>query len=215
MTSMKELEERYDGKSLAEIEVDAATSREKHEAYRRKFVEALYYIRFKKRWKENEVFKNASFDTYLKNKFLISEDLFDKERQAYINFGEDADRYGPGCVNKVVHRVGMVNAKKLFDDVRRKSRPNAYKAIEQHLKIVRPPKKQNPPKRDLERELSDKNELIRAQQKEIEALQAQNERLKKTVREYKARLNEYEKIWKPRRPLDSEFFNNRVQVTPV
>ena len=182
---IKELKERYDSMSIDQIENTAIASKDISESERRSFIEALYYVRHTKRWKENKNYTTSSFDKYLRGRFMMTESKFDKERIAYISFPEASEKFGPGLVDRVIRKVGSLKAGKILNTLPKNTN---IEKIEKAMVSAMPEKKEitfsGPTKPQLKDEIIKLKEKIREKDKQIAEQSEQIIRLKATVERY-------------------------------
>lgn len=183
---IEKLKRCYDGKSIQEIESVAMAALRESESNRRQFIEALYFLRHTKRFRENTGYKNATFDCYLRGRFMMTEAGFDKERIAYICFPEAAERYGPGIVGRVVSKVGTIRAGRVFKGL---SKLATVEKIDREILKHAPAKKESgssePTKNDLFAEIATLKAAVRERDRLIAQQQSQIEKLKVAVVKYK------------------------------
>lgn len=179
---IKELKQIYDSQTIAAIE-DMAKNRQKtSETSRSEFIEMLYYLRHTKRWRENPQYARASFDDYLRGRFMMSESKFDKERQAYICFPEATSKFGAGVVNRAISKIGTVKAGKLLTKLPKNTRlDNIDKEVMKNAPVKKEITFSGPTKPDLQAEVLRLKEIIRQKDSLIASQQCQIERLKATV----------------------------------
>ena len=106
----------YKNVSIEKLENRAETQRKNASSNRKEFIEILFYLRQTSRFKENPQYKNSSFSTYLRDKWMMSEFAFDQERVAYIGFPKETEALGPGVVTEAVKKCGGAKKAKVVLD---------------------------------------------------------------------------------------------------
>jgi len=184
---IEELKKQYDGQALDSIEALAEKQLGAAKAWRRRFVELLYYLRHTNRWRENAQYADASFDAYLRGRFMMTESAFDKERRAYICFPEETVKYGAGAVNRAIGRVGMHKAAKIF---KRLPDGATIERIEKEVAKHAPAKKEyvsgGPTKAELQKENDRLKNLVHDLRGMLAEREQQIARLKNALQRYKA-----------------------------
>lgn len=113
----KEIEKRYEGMGLKEIigsNMFGAITCEKE------FIEALYYLDFKKLFRKDKRYKKASFEEYISDRFDLSYQRYRDLLKVYGIFPQEADKYGIGAVRKAIKMMGLRKAEAVFKLLKKK-----------------------------------------------------------------------------------------------
>lgn len=180
----------YDKKSIDEIEKIADRSCQLSKESRKKFIEVLYYLQFTSRFRENKLYKKASFKDYIYDQFHLRETSYHNEKAAFFQFPDEAVTIGPGVITKARQKCGALKVKKVLAEIVKlpKQTPEKInKIIFAHAKPVKP----KPTKPDAKQLglISDRAVEV-AKQKTIEAesLKTQVLKLKDTVKNQKIEI---------------------------
>jgi hypothetical protein len=192
-----ELVKKYKGKGIDEIEKEIQKSHKSSKNAQADMTYMLAYLKYSKRWKENPVYKNSSFDDYLMGTCNMRRGTFEDNLHAYMHFPEEAKQYGVGTVAKIRRECGAVKEKEVLKEIAA-SQKGLKKQIDRDkinavIKKYTPPKVEKAPvmswkERALNAEallvirddtIREKNEIIRNQAEQIE-------KLKKTVLELRS-----------------------------
>lgn len=185
---------KFDGMSIEKIEQDLLSNFLDAKNSRRKFIEGLHYLESTKRFRDNVLYKDSSFELYINDKFSLRITTYRKEAVAYLQHPKESVKYGTGLVNKVRKNCGVLKVKKVFNEIdkaKNVSREKINEIIEKHTDK----EKEDPPSlaptytmlkikvATLEKENFNLSQVVKDQSKRIE-------RLKKTVKELKKFKNE-------------------------
>jgi hypothetical protein len=185
------LKKQYDGQKINDIESTVTRYHDLSAANRKDFILGLYYLDRTKRYKENKVYKNATFEKYIGNLYSLKRATYDKERFAFIAHPEAAEKYGPGLVARIKDDCGadrVVDVVKKIEDA--KDIGTIDKIIVKNAKKQPEPKnadtKSEPPKKVLERENANQVKTIADYLKTIHEQDEQIQKLTDTVEKLKA-----------------------------
>jgi hypothetical protein len=185
------LKKQYDGQKINDIESTVTMYHDLSAANRKDFILGLYYLDRTKRFKENKVYRNATFEKYIGNLYSLKRATYDKERFAFIAHPEAAEKYGPGLVARIKDDCGadkVVDVVKKIEDA--KDIGTIDKIIVKNAKKQPEPKKaetkSEPPKKVLERENANQVKTIADYLKTIQEQDEQIQKNLKTIIELKA-----------------------------
>jgi hypothetical protein len=211
------MKQKLDGKTIKQIENFAANENKKSVEHRRQFIETLYYLRKTKRYRENPVYKNAGFSTYISGVFMMNETAFENERRAYVIYPEQSKKLGPGVVSKAIKVCGLRGAEKPLETIMSMPKADA-KTASDLIEASRPKRDvefiaKSPTKSELRKEIEEHLQTIHAQAEEIDELTEQVNRLKKTVIAKNEIIKELEfKLTGLRKPYKDSF---NISARPV
>jgi len=117
MITKEELKERYDGKTIDELQDIARKSQTGLREAQVEMVMVLYYLKTTHRYKENRRYAKASWKTYIEEMMGIREGTFGEWARAIINYPEEVKRHHIGLVSKVVRQCGPVKAQRAFTEI--------------------------------------------------------------------------------------------------
>jgi hypothetical protein len=112
-------EDRLNKLNIGEIENLILSSKTSSNHARRFFIITLAYIETHQRFRENPHYKNADFQDYLYDKFHIRLGSYQKERRAFVSYPEEAIKFGPGMVTKVLAKCGDEKARIAIEEIRK------------------------------------------------------------------------------------------------
>lgn len=163
------LKKQYDGQPIATIESDFIQYRDLAAANRKDFILGLYYLDRTKRFKENKLYKNSTFERYIGDVFSMKYHAYDKERFSFIAHPEASEKFGPGLVARIKDTCG---AEKVNDVVKAIDDARDVKTIDKIIdKNAKPSKKDRKAKADKADETK-------------KTIEAENSRHVKTIAEY-------------------------------
>lgn len=189
---IKELKERYDGKTIDEIEAEAKNTSAIQESNHREFIGALFYLENTKRYKENKSYRDASFTEYIYGFYGISFQTYSRYRLVYFRYPVESGKFGPGTIMKIVSGCGAEMVPRVVKEIEKekKTKPERVREIiESFAKPRLKKRKARPTYKELERELIAEKKKNAEAQKTIVAQAEQIERLKSTVRRYESGLS--------------------------
>lgn len=190
--NIQQLKEKYDGKSIDEIEQAAKNSSVAQEDQHRQFIGALFYLENTKRFRENKAYKSASFADYLIGFYGTSIQTYNRYRFAYFRYSEASENLGPGTVMKIVSRCGAESVQKVVNAIEKEKKRSPKLVSEIIDKFAKPrlKKRQSRPSYiELERELAAKTQKLIEAEKIISEQAEQIEKLKATVRRYESGIS--------------------------
>lgn len=186
----KEVSDLFKDKSLAEIEQFLAGTKADFIENRRRYILGLFYIRDHELFRDDPVFKNATFDEYLERRHNIRRTRFDNELWAHVFYPEDAKKLGVGNVVKIRKDCGRLRVAGVINKITLLPSPDQL-AINEIIKKEKVETAQpTRPKTIItlsvyERMLTQKNDLIRSLQQEVEKKKSQIKRLKQALLKYR------------------------------
>lgn len=190
--NLKHLKEQYDGKGIDEIESMARESNEAQEGFHKAFIGILFYLENTKRFKENPAYKAAQFSEYVSGFYGLSVQTYNRYRMAYFRYPVEAEKHGPGLINRIVHKCGAEMVPKVIKAIESEKKMGPEKEREIVDKFARPrlkKRKSRPSYSEIERE----NIALKKRVFELEARhktdQEQIERLKATVQRYESGIS--------------------------
>lgn len=80
--------------------------------------ETLEYLRTSKRFRENQMYKKATFWEYIEDRFTIREKTFRENVDAFLKYPEESLEFGVGLVSRVKRQCGKKNAKRVFQKIK-------------------------------------------------------------------------------------------------
>lgn len=198
---IEELKKKYDGKAIAEIESGCKKLVEKSVDNRKEFILGLYYLERTKRFKENKIYANSTFESYIRTMYNLRYNTYNKERFGFIAHPAAAQKWGVGLIAKIQNVCGAGKVSDVMGKI------DATKNIthEQIGKIIGTNAKERPvkplveTKRDIETEnikrgktiaeyiqtINEKDAQIARMRQTILTLKAENEELKIQINKYK------------------------------
>lgn len=112
-----EISNKYDGKSISEIEhlaKDASSaSLDKH----KEFISILFYLQDSKRFRENKAYKDSTFQRYVLDMYGMTMNSYNTYRFAYFSFPDEVERLGVGVVKKIRAKCGTETVAKVVDEI--------------------------------------------------------------------------------------------------
>lgn len=188
--------------TISEIENNLKSLKTNAEDARMKFFKGLEYLETTKRFKENELYKDSTFETYINDMFLLRHKTYMNGRTAYLKHEKATKALGPALVVSVRRKCGVLNAEKVFKEIEEKSKKKAVftrqdiqSIIDKNAKPVKP--KPIEDKLDYKKLLADARATIRDQDKTISKQARQIIRLKATITDLKKQLGKAKKLSSP------------------
>lgn len=179
---------KFDTVKISEIETFCMFAFSDSQERRKNLILGLYYLERTKRYKENTVYKNSSFETYINNVFNLRYATYNKERFAYIAFPNHATKWGAGLVDKVKRLCGIDKVENIFESIDKIKNVN-HNQIENIInknKIIKKIKTEKITKQFLEAENMRKDNVIASQQQIIEDQTRQIMQLMRTIEKLKS-----------------------------
>ena len=194
-----DLKKMYDGKGINEIETVIQKNRGISVEADKQFIFALSYLR-NGRFKENPMYAQSSFESYLKGQWNMLIGTFYEKERAYLHFPDEAAKYGVGLIAKVYRRCRPVKEKVVFAEIAKAQAglktPIKRDRIEAIIQKYSKPQKEKAPaigwQGKYEREVKAHEET----RKILSQAQNQIERLKATVLELRP-LRDMKEALKP------------------
>lgn len=115
---IEELKSKYDSRPIMDVEREVEESKSLHQTAHEEMILALFYLERTARFKENPRYAKSSFANYVKDRFGVSWNAYQRARVVYVTMPEEAREFGPGLVGSVVARCGSGVAPKVFSDIR-------------------------------------------------------------------------------------------------
>lgn len=112
---LETLKHQYDDQPISNIETAFTRYRDLSAANRKDFILGLYYLERTNRFKENTLYKKATFERYIGDVFAMKYNTYNNERFAFIANPEAAEKFGPGLVSRIKENCG---AEKINDVVK-------------------------------------------------------------------------------------------------
>ena len=180
---------------------------------RMKFYQGLEYLETTKRFKENKVYKDSTFEAYINDMFLLRHTTYMNGRTAYLKHPKTTKALGPALVVSVRKKCGVLKAEKVFKEIETKkaakegafTRSDIQAIIDRNAMPVKD--KPAPDKTDYKKLLSEARETIIDQNKTIKSQANQIVKLKATTADLKKRLSVFDKL---SRPLFNVFKSEQV-----
>ena len=222
----EELKKKYDGKNISEIESEIDSAQASGIQMKARETEALHYLS-KGRFRENQTYKDSTFQTYMLNRFNIRYETYIKNLKAFNWFPKETEKYGVGLVAKVQEKCkekAETVFKKLDELGDRRKTPVPHKKIEEviakHEKPVPPkePKAPTPTREDVGRQrevIVDLNEVIRQKDEQIKKLKdavVEKDKIIAELRPYKELYERLAKQLRPIMPMIVEKFETKVGI---
>jgi len=113
----KNLKQKYEKKTIAQIEKSIKLNFEKSMGLKLEAMLGLYFLKTSKRYKENPLYKKSSFKVYLESVYNMREGTFDDSIRAALRFPDEATKYGIGLVAKVFRDCGFKKEKIVFKEI--------------------------------------------------------------------------------------------------
>jgi hypothetical protein len=183
----EQLKKKYDGKGIDEIEGEIETSKSLSLDGQRGMIFALSYLKSSSRYKENPIYRSASFENYLKGMFNMRLNTFYERERAFVHYPKETEKYGVGLVAKVKRKCGAKKEKTVFNEIREAQKklktPIKADQIETIIKKNSPPPKGKPIFIDYKAKYFREEEAHRETKKQLVEARTQIEKLKATVLE--------------------------------
>lgn len=183
-----EKEHALKGKTIFQIEKSIENERDTALKHTVHTLEQLFYVQCKNLWRDNPMYKNASWAEYLQSRWKKTPSQFVQERILYLVHPKECEEFGPGTTQKIIKRCGQSRASDVFVEIRKlkdtkKKMPELAaieKVIEKHAPQspeTRPVISYTPPPKVFD-DLRDENRELHRQNAEMAV---QIEKLKDTV----------------------------------
>jgi len=213
--NIEQLKKQYDDQSIDTIEAGASEAKGQQVKARKEFIWRLFYLERTKRFRENQQYAKSTFKDYLYGRWMMRHTTYLHERQAYVTFPKEAEKYGPGLVSKVRRKCDFSGAKKVWKEIDQ-IKPNgtfrekADKVIEKYAKPVPRPKRESisdikSDAKILKAELDKAKATIAEQNKTIKAQAEQIRKLKASVAWYREQLEAPLSQFIPTRPRQVDY----------
>lgn len=174
-----EISNKYDGKSIGEIEhlaKDASSaSLDKH----KEFISILFYLQDSKRFRENKAYKESTFQRYILDMYGMTMNSYNTYRFAYFYFPDEVERLGVGVVKKIRAKCGTETVARVVDEIdsNKKLTPEKIDTIIEKYAKPEPPREPRLSYHDLSRMVEQKDVEIAKLRKELTAVSEQRDRL--------------------------------------
>lgn len=193
------LKKKYDKESITTLQNRATSLQKDIVRYKSELIEILYYLDDTKRFRENKVYKNSTFETYLNGMYNMAKSTYLKEKMVVWQYRPLAETYGIGKITKVFNKCDTDNAHKAVKEIERKqmgsNKPLEEKVFNKIIEKYAKPKSQ--PNGNGIKTLESDNQKL---QKEVNTFITENtelaeqiKRLKKTIRVKDAQIKQLEK----------------------
>ena len=179
----------YDKKTLSQIEKEIKVNNELSIEKKKDAMFALHYLKTSSRYKENPLYKNSSFKTYLMDVHNMRETTFTENIRAFTWFPKESAKFGVGLMSAIHRKCGAEKEKKVVKEINEKAkalktpikRGQIQAIIETHAKPVH----KNPEYKSLYnnelREHQRTKDRLRGALTELTAAKDQIKRLKETI----------------------------------
>ena len=203
------LKGKYDAKNIVEIEAECTGHIDKYAKNRMNFILTLYYLDRTNRYKDNPIYKNSTFESYIKSKFNLRYSTYDKERFAFISCPEATAKWGAGLIGKIKDKCGAGNVIEVINKIEAIKNPT-HERID--TVISQFAKKQKPNKvkmsaRDYEHENARQGKTIAEYIQIIKEKDEQVERLKLTVASLRAENEDLKRQLRTKKDFGMPFVN--------
>ncbi len=108
-----------DRMTIEVLERQVESSTRLAEESQKEMYEALEYLRYTNRFKENARYKKSDFWAYLDDRFAIKEKHYLEYVRVYTRFPAQAMEYGVGMVARIERICGSKKIKMVFDEIER------------------------------------------------------------------------------------------------
>jgi len=182
---IEELKTQYDKVKVSAIEADCKNALSISALNRGDFILKLYYLETTKRFKENKVYKNDTFETYIMRLFNLRYSTFNRERFAFIAHPVATAKWGAGLIDKIKNDCGAGKVTDVIQAI--DAIPNIDRAgIDRIISSFRKPKVETKTtvedtKHDLEQTNIKKQKQIAEYIQTVNELTDQRERMKDTI----------------------------------
>ena len=188
---------KLDKLTIAQIENNLNTIKKDVVGRNAQFYQTLEYLETTKRFKENTVYKESTFEKYIGDMFMLRMTTYLNARTAYLKHATPTRDLGPNLVISVRKKCGVMEAEKVFAEIKKKksakkgvfTRDNIQEIINKHAKPV----KEKPVKKDLSSMLTSSRETVSEQNGIIKQQAIQISKLKMTVADRDAKIMELQK----------------------
>lgn len=209
---LDDLKKKYDSAAIGEIETKCEKFSRNAASNRKDLILTLYYLERTRRFRENPVYKSASFKVYLMDKHNLREWTYNKERFAFIAHPEAAAKWGPGLVSKIQTECGADKVPDVVKKIEETKGVNRLK-IDKIIKANSKPKADQAPvgptKSEIEAEsqrrmqtiaeyiqqIKEKDEQIDKLKLTVHALNEENAKLKETIKVYRQREEQLRNVF--------------------
>lgn len=117
MITKQQLSEKYNNKTIAELESVAKTSLSTLKEAQIEMISVLYYLKTTGRFKENKRYAKSSWTTYIEEFIGMRSGTFDEHVRAIINYPEEVKKHHIGLVSKISAKCGAAKAPKVFGEI--------------------------------------------------------------------------------------------------
>ena len=114
----EKLKEKYDGKSINEIEKEVKLNKTLSLKAKKVVTFALLYLRNSGRYKENPMYRKSSFENYLLGFHNIRINTFMEDARAFSKFEKESLKYGVGLVSKIHRKCGAKKEKMVLAEIK-------------------------------------------------------------------------------------------------
>ncbi len=205
---IKEIKELFDKKAINEVEKTIDEATQTVTSGRLERIKALFYLQHTGRFRENKIYKKASFDKYLLDRHLMTLGTYEKEKWAFSKHLDESQKRGPGIISSIKYKCGAGNVKKVLSEIKaaesKRKTPMPREKIQEIIDKNSKPVVEKPRKRPIkafERELDGARATILEQGQTIKELHDQIGKLIKSVNEYKPYKSMYAKLLKAVGPV--------------
>ena len=106
-----------DGKDIQQIEAEIEKHIENEAEEDRHKITKLYALQDSKRYRENPLFKKASFALYLYERWHMRENTFEYRCKAYFNFPAFSMKYSPGLTERIIKECTALKAPSVINEI--------------------------------------------------------------------------------------------------
>lgn len=191
-TLLDGLKEKLDKKSIKDIEGSIDENKQLVWEHSKEEIIYLFYLKRTSRFKENPMYKNSTFDTYINDRFCIREKTFNERLMAFVSFPEEAAKYGPKVISSIKKKCGINKLKTVLEEIKKED--SKTKDIINRDKITKIISKYELPKKIKSDYVIDWQLKYQAEQKLRTEIENENKELKEQVRKLKNRVNELERL---------------------
>ena len=183
----EQLKQKYGNKKIGEIEREIKANVGLSFKAQMEMTFALSYLKFSSRYKENSIYRKATFDSYLKGMYNIRLGTFHERVQAFSHYPIEAEKYGVGLVAKIKRKCGVHKEKSVFNEIRETQKKLKTPIKAAHIETII--KRNSLPVKDKAIPIDYKTMYLREEEahwetsKQLIEAKAQIEKLKATVLE--------------------------------
>jgi len=189
---MEKLKENYGKLTIKQLEERALKLQHSIVEEKGRFIEILAYIELTRLWRKNPLHSKSSFAVYLADIYNLRIGTYRREKTAFLNFPDEAKKYGVGVVARIQKDCGAVNTKIVLKELDEKvvalKTPIKREQIETIILKHTPPKteKSTLPKAYWEERAMKAEKELQASRARIKELEAQLERQRPFIESYLA-----------------------------